>query len=161
MNSVTNNSARAVADLVEGRILAGVEVTAPPERVFDALASSEIRKWWVRPGVFDTRDWTGDLRVGGRWRASGEARGRPYALEGEFLEVDPPRKLVHTWHGVGSAEAPTTVTYLLEPLNEGTRVTLRHEGFGSREVCDNTCVGWETSFERLADFLGAEPAPAG
>jgi uncharacterized protein YndB with AHSA1/START domain len=145
--------ARAVADLVEGHILATVEVTAAPERVFLTLASAEITEWWVRPGVFDTREWTGDLRVGGPWRATGMGGGRPYALEGEFLEVSPPRKLVHTWHPAGAPGAPTTVTYLLERLDSGTRVTLRHIGFTSRETCLATCIGWETSFERLAAVL--------
>lgn len=155
MNSTTNSSARAVADLAEGRLLASVELAAPPERVFRALASEEILDWWIRPGVFDTREWTGDARPGGAWRASGVARGNPYVLEGEFLEVDPPRKLVHTWRGVGVPGAPTTVTYLLEPRDGGTRLTLRHSGFGSRDVCLATCLGWETSFERLAECLRA------
>src|SRR5215470_11426243 len=97
MSSVKNSPARAVADLSNGSILASVEIAAPPERVFHALSSKEIVDWWVRPGVFDTREWTGDVRVGGRWQATGVARGAPYTLEGEFLEVDPPRKLVQTW----------------------------------------------------------------
>jgi len=70
-----------------------------PERVFRALASDEIVDWWVRPGVFRTTKWAGDVRVGGRWRASGEVNGQLFALEGEFLEIDPPRKLVHTCTG--------------------------------------------------------------
>src|ERR1700730_6917654 len=147
--------ARAVADLGEGSILASVEIAASPERVFQALASKEITAWWVRPGVFDTREWTGDVRVGGRWRASGMARGSPYVLEGEFLEVDPPRKLVHTWHLVGAPTAPSTVIYVLEPIEDGTRVTLRHTGLTSREIGANTAVGWETSFGKLAEILAA------
>src|SRR6266511_2647727 len=144
--------ARAAADLAEGSILASVEVAASPERVFQALASNEVLDWWVRPGVFDTREWAGVVRVGG---------GKPYTLEGEFLEVDPARKLVHTWHSVGAPGAPTTVTYLLEPLDTGTRVTLRHSGFTSREVCANTGIGWETSFERLAQSLAPQAPPGG
>ena len=76
MNSIKNSSARAVADLVEGLILASVEIAAPPERVFQALASKEVCNWWVRPGVFDTREWMGDVRAGGRWRA-GSRQGQP------------------------------------------------------------------------------------
>ncbi|MFI4997440.1 MAG: SRPBCC domain-containing protein, partial [Hyphomicrobiales bacterium] len=114
MTSLANSRARAIADLAQGRILATVEIAAPPERVFQALASKEIVDWWVRPGIFNTTQWTGDVRVGGRWRSSGVARGAPYALEGEFLEVDPPRRLVHTWRRVGAPGAPTTVTYELE-----------------------------------------------
>ncbi len=145
--------ARAVADLAEGRILASVEVAAAPEVAFRALASKEITSWWVRPGVFDTREWTGEVEAGGAWQASGMAKGKPYTLEGQFLKVDPPRKLVHTWHTVGIPGAHTTVTCLLERLNEGTRITLRHTGFDSREACINTCIGWETSFEKLVEIL--------
>jgi len=156
MSSTRDGSARAVADTADGLLLASVEVAAPPERVFRALASREVVGWWIRPGAFDTREWTGDLRVGGPWRASGVARGNPYGLEGEFLEVDPPRRLVHTWHVVGTPGPTTTVTYLVEPLGGGTRVTLRHEGFASSEVCINTCIGWEMSFARLAEILASE-----
>jgi len=92
--------------------------------------------------------------------SSGIGGGRPYGLEGEFLEIDPPRKLVHTWHLVGTPVAPTTVTYLLEQVDCGTRVTLRHEGFLSPEACSATCIGWETSFERLAELMTIELAPS-
>lgn len=153
--SIDSSRARAVADLTEGLILASVEIAVPPERVFRALASKEIVDWWARPGVFDTREWTGDVRVGGRWQASGMGRGHPYMLEGEFLEVDPPRKLVHTWHRVGSPDAPTTVTYLLEPIDGGTRITLRHAGFTSRDATAGNSLGWEACFERLAAVLVA------
>ena len=160
MNGIQKSNARAVADLADGLILASAEIAAPPERVFQALASKEICKWWVRPGVFDTREWTGDVRAGGRWRASGVARGNPYALEGAFLEVDPPRKLVHTWSLVGAPGAPSTVSYVLEPIDGGTRVTLRHSGLVVRGVCANTCIGWETSFERLVEILAGELPPS-
>ncbi|HTP58272.1 MAG TPA: SRPBCC domain-containing protein, partial [Spirochaetia bacterium] len=142
-------SARAVADLAEGHIMATVEVAANPERVFLAITSGEITEWWVRPGVFDTKEWTGDVRVGGPWRATGMGNGKPYTLEGEFLEVSKPRKLVHTWRAAGAPGPATSVTYLLERLESGTRLTLRHIGFTSRETCLNTCIGWETSFRRL------------
>ena len=159
MSSIESRRARAVADLADGLVLASVEIPAPPERVFQALASDEICAWWVRPGVFDTREWSGEPRVGGRWRAAGIGNGRPYAIEGEFLEVDPPRKLAHSWHVVGAPGAPTTVTYRLEPLDGGTRITLRHFGFVVPEVCNNTCIGWETSLERLAEILATKRAP--
>lgn len=131
MSGIGTSGARAVVDLAEGFILATVEVAAPPERVFRALASEEVCEWWVRPG--------------------------------EFLEVDPPRRLVHTWHPVGAQGAPSTVTYLLEPIEGGTRLTLRHSGCVSRESAMANGLGWETSFERLAEILAASPvaSPSG
>src|SRR5262245_49291550 len=92
MNNVNRGAARAVADIAEGYILATVEVAAPVERVYRGLASSDIVAWWVGPGVFDTREWTGDLRVGGLWRASAMARARPYTPEGACVHIDAPRK---------------------------------------------------------------------
>jgi uncharacterized protein YndB with AHSA1/START domain len=145
--------ARAVADVVDGLVVASVEIARTPERVFQALSSREIVDWWVNPGVFDTREWSGDVRVGGRWRASGIARGAPYALEGEFLEVDPPRKLVQTWHRQGTPGAPSTLTYLLEPIAGGTRLTVRHAGIVAPEQRQNMSAGWRTSCDRLSEIL--------
>lgn len=138
---------------VYGSLVTTVDLPAAPERVFAALASEEITKWWVRPGVFDTRDWNGDVRVGGTWRASGIGGGNPYTLEGEFLEVRAPEKLVHTWHAPGTPTPATTVSYVLERSEMGTRLTLKQEGFTNAEACTNTAAGWETSFEKLRDLF--------
>ncbi len=152
--STMASSARAVWDLSESLVLATVEIEATPERVFEAISTDEVCKWWVRPGVFDTREWSADVRVGGSWRASGIARGKPYTLEGEFLEVDPPRKLVQTWRAVGApVDTVTTVSYVLEPTESGTRITLRHWGFASRQATEGNGIGWETSFEKLTEVL--------
>jgi len=145
--------ARAVADVIDGLIVASVEIERTPDRVFQALTTREIVDWWVNPGVFDTREWSGDVRVGGRWRASGVARGASYTLEGEFLEVDPPRKLVQTWHRLGTPGAPSTLTYLLEPIVGGTRLTVRHAGIVAPDQRQNMSAGWCSSFDRLSEIL--------
>ena len=145
--------ARAVADVIDGLIVASVEIARTPERVFQALSSREIVDWWVNPGVFDTREWSGDVRVGGRWHASGIARGAPYSLEGAFLEVDPPRKLVQTWHRQGTPGAPSTLTYMLEPIAGGTRLTVRHAGIAAPDQRNNMSAGWRTSCDRLSEIL--------
>lgn len=151
-------TARATCDPTQGSIDAHVKIAALPERVFLALASEQITDWWVRPGIFDTRQWRGDVRVGGRWQASGIGNGRPYSLEGEFVEIDRPNKLVHTWQVSGAPMPATTLTFLLEEEKGATRLTLRHSGFVVPDVCVATCVGWETSFERLVEMLAAERA---
>lgn len=152
MSSLADSSVHTLTDTGERLVLA-VEIAASPGRVYRALASEEVTGWWVRPGVFDTRQWTGDVRAGGRWRASGIARGNEYTLEGEFLQVDAPRQLVHTWHLAGAPGAATTVTFLLEQSDRGTLLTLTHAGFAAREACENTRTGWETSLQRLTELL--------
>ena len=76
--------------------------------------------------------------------------------ESEFLEVESPRWLVHTWERAGKPGVASTVTYLLEPTDGGTRVTLWHRGFASRDMCSAFAIGWETSLERLAEILAPE-----
>ena len=151
-----DSRAHAVADLRKGSIFGSVEIAASAERVFRALTSEDIRDWWIRPGVFNTSDWAGDVRLGGRWRAAGTGNGRPFTLEGEFLEIDAPKKLVLTWQSGGAPDRPTTVTFLLARIDGGTLLTLEHVGFAAPDWCMNTCVGWETSLERLAELLLAE-----
>jgi uncharacterized protein YndB with AHSA1/START domain len=158
-NERTTGNPRAVVEAGEDSVLLTVEIAASPDRVFRALASRDVVDWWTRPGVFDTREWAGDVRVGGSWRASGLFRGEPYVTEGGFLEVDPPRRLVHTWRGVGAPGAPTTVACDLLEIAGGTRVRLRHWGFASREACAGFGLGWQTSLERLAEILAADPRP--
>lgn len=145
--------ARAVSDLVDGSIVASVEIARTPDRVFQALASREIIEWWVNPGVFDTREWNGEVRIGGSWSASGMARGAPYTLVGEFLEVDPPKKLVQTWQMKDTPGTPSTVTYMLETIPGGTRLTVRHSGIAVPEHRKNVGAGWRSSFDKLAEIL--------
>jgi hypothetical protein len=42
------------------------------------------------------------------------------------------------------------------PIAGGTRLTLRHVGIVAPEVANNARVGWQTSFGRLAEILGAD-----
>jgi len=49
----------------------------------------------------------------------------------EMLEVDRPRRLAYTWKGGGNSIPATTVTWILEPTPEGTRVRLEHTGFST------------------------------
>ena len=147
-----------IVDSTNRTLEASVELAAPPERVFKALTSSEITEWWVRPGVFDTREWVGDLRPGGRWKASGVSRGQPYVATGEIVEAEPPKRLVHTWDGVAGPSSPSMLTYELERVANGTRLVLRQTGFASEGACREFAAGWETSFTRLSQMLTMEPA---
>jgi uncharacterized protein YndB with AHSA1/START domain len=162
MSKPKTGAARAIADVTEGVILASVEIEAPPERVYRALTdSSEIVRWWGSDELYWTKRWTSDLRVGGKWRADGlGSDGHAFAVEGEFLEIDPPRKLVHTWKPDWDGGAVTTVSYSLEPIAQGTRVTVRHDGFGDRaESCRNHGTGWERVLAWLAMFSAPQPEP--
>jgi uncharacterized protein YndB with AHSA1/START domain/uncharacterized protein YciI len=155
--------ARAIADVSSGTILASVEIAAPPERVFRALSSpEELVRWWGSDEVYRTTQWDADFRVHGRWRAEGRsADGSTFFVEGEFLEIDPPRKLVQTWKPAWDEGHTTTISYLLEPIENGTRVVVRHEGFGTRyDSCRSHGEGWQQVLDWLSKFVNLQPSAA-
>ena len=164
MNPVSMPSAaRAVADVGQGTIIATVVIDAAIERVFAALTvPEEVMRWWGSDDTYRTTEWQADLRVGGRWRAAGRGKdGQAFTVEGEYLELDPPRKLVQSWQPVWDSGHVTTVTYRLDAEGGATRVTVRHEGFVARpQSCEAHRQGWERVVGWLGTYLSA-PQPAG
>lgn len=108
--------------------------------------------------MYRVTKWTGDLRPGGQWRSDGVgADGVPFSVEGEFLEVVPPRKLVQTWKAAWDGGNVTTITFHLEPIEGGTRLTLWHKGFSGRpESCQGHTQGWE----RVLGWLARHVTPS-
>jgi uncharacterized protein YndB with AHSA1/START domain len=152
------NAARAIADLTRGMILATVDISVPPERVFEALTTQELTQWWGSADTYRVTSYEADLRVGGRWLTRGMGNdGKPFSVGGEFLEIDRPRLLVQTWKADWDGGHVTTIRYQLDSLPEGTRVTVRHEGFGDRvQSCQGHANGWERVLGWLAGhFLEA------
>jgi len=127
-------------------VLAEIFIAAPPERVFQAISDpNQLSQWWGERGLYRITERSSDLRVGGKWSAVGVgADGKSFRVEGEYLEVDPPRRLVHTWNATYMGPLHTTVYFDLEPqavhglhpsgprkAGTGTLLKLRHQGFAS------------------------------
>jgi uncharacterized protein YndB with AHSA1/START domain len=163
MKPQSTSRARALADVAEGVIVATVDIAAPRERVFRALTDpQELMQWWGSPETYRADAREADLRVGGRWRVEGKgADGTPYSVFGEFLEIEPPARLVHTWcHDWDQDHPATKVTYVLDAVSGGTRVTVRHEGFvGRPEPCRRHAMGWERVLGWLETYLENQPHP--
>ena len=68
-----------------------IYIKTTPERLWEAITDREIRAKY-NFGVGVTSDWT----VGLALRGSAARRRTPLLVEGENLEVDPPRRLVQT-----------------------------------------------------------------
>jgi uncharacterized protein YndB with AHSA1/START domain len=152
-------TARAVADVAEGIVLARVELAVSPERVFRALTTEELATWWGADDRYRTTRFAIEPRPGGHWLTEGVgADGTKFRVEGEVLQIDPPRRLVQTWRPSWNEGAPTTVAYSLAPIDRGTRVTLRHTGFvGRPQACEAHGQGWE----RVLGWLEAHLSPVG
>ena len=136
-----------------------VELAASPVEVFEALTDPvQLAAWWGTAG--QPVRWEVDLRVGGRWRATGrdESCG-DWVVSGEIVELDPPWTLVLSWSERSEAKQleGTLVRYLLEPTTEGTRLKLTHSGFGNAlQARDEYQGGWPGLLTRLRHYLGLQ-----
>ena len=91
-----------------------------------------------------------DLRVGGgyRWTVT-----PGHITEGTYREIEPGKRVVFGWGWAGSDDlAPdsSTVTITLEPTNDGTAVTLVHEGLTAEQEVGHA-EGWNHFLGRLEE----------
>ena len=99
-----------------------------------------------------------DVRVGGSWRFVAENRqGTGYVFRGQYLEVDPPKRLVQTTENGWMAGAEWTETMQFEDL-DGTRTHFTHPSvFATSELRDMVLQTAETganyNFSRLDQLL--------
>ncbi len=113
------------ADVVEVRKL----LSATPEEVFAAWTDAASISKWMRPGPTsgDSRV-TADVRVGGKYTIDMLGEKEVYEHNGEYLEIDPPRKLVFTWISKGTGGERSVVTVTLHSRGDKTELVLMHEG---------------------------------
>lgn len=131
-----------------------VQLPAPPETVWEQLASAEgVARWWWNQwqGV----EVTADVRPGGSYRIAAPAQG--ITVSGEVLAVDPVSRLSGTW--VWADEDGTSVDEAAEirlrPEGEGTALTVRHTGpFDEGSALgENYRQGWEFTLGQLEGLL--------
>ena len=97
-----------------------------------------------------------------------EARvGHQFALRGpdvgeircRVLVLDPPARMDWLWNTVGSSES-TRVTFLLEEIEGGTKLTVRHHGPVRPEHRAAFTRGWPAKLSSLTRWLRDVPAAA-
>jgi uncharacterized protein YndB with AHSA1/START domain len=119
-----------------------IYIDATAEKIWEAITTPD----WTEKYYYGTRVDI-DLQPGGAYRAAPggpmlagfEAMGMDapeLVVDGEVIESDPPRRLVHSWRlrmdPTVEAEGFTTVTWELWPVNDSvTKVTVTHDVSGA------------------------------
>ena len=129
-----------------------LRIAAPPEVVFPYFTDpARMVRWMGVAALLDPRP-------GGTFRV--EANGRDVVI-GEYVEVDPPNRVVFTWGFEGTDPfvkvGSTRVEVTLERDGEGTLLTLLHHGLadGAR---DAHAEGWSHYLARLVPVAAGRPA---
>jgi uncharacterized protein YndB with AHSA1/START domain len=128
-------------------------IAASPETIWQFLVDPTKAIRWM--GIAADLD----PRVGGRYRV--EVLPGDVVL-GEFVELDPPRRLVQTWGWESrSGSMPpgsTTVAFDLLRCDGGTLVRVTHAGVSRGAAADRHARGWDHYLPRLAAAAsGADP----
>jgi uncharacterized protein YndB with AHSA1/START domain len=102
-----------------------IYIKTTPERLWQAIVDPELRSRYTF-GVAAQSDWTPGSEYKGIHRESGTT-----ILEGENLEVDPPRRLVQSFNALWSddvrAEGTSRVTWEIEAVGDSCRLLVIHD----------------------------------
>jgi uncharacterized protein YndB with AHSA1/START domain/DNA-binding transcriptional ArsR family regulator len=102
-----------------------IYIKTSPERLWDAITNPEMRRKYTF-GIGVESDW----KPGSRYQGITPMSPTPI-IEGENLEVDPPRRLVQSFNAVWSddvkSEGTSRVTWEIEPVADSCRLTVVHD----------------------------------
>jgi uncharacterized protein YndB with AHSA1/START domain len=133
------------------------EFAAPIQLVYDVFTREEHVRRTFAPFEEQVTVCEIDLRVGGGYHyvmVTGE--GEECSFRGTFLELDPPRRTVQTWHFDGWPDADAVETMELQETPSGTLMTYRL-AFTDQTGRDHMTRydGMGASFDNVADYLRA------
>jgi uncharacterized protein YndB with AHSA1/START domain len=124
--------------------------TSPAEAYAYFTEPELLNRWFGSPA-------TAEPRPGGRLRAEVEAG---YVVVGEYLELDPPHRVVFTFGGERDDDIPpgsTVVEIDITPDGEGSIVRLTHRGLPPSAV-SSVEAGWGRVLPRLLAQFGSDAA---
>ncbi|MEM7250584.1 MAG: SRPBCC domain-containing protein [Pseudomonadota bacterium] len=139
------------------RIVVQRTVPAPVLVVFDYWTSPEHLQAWFRYGP----DWDNtvaeiDCRRGGAYRLGmRSADGTEFSVFGEFIDVEPPNRLVYSWRVASNPDQTTEVTVQFDEHPDGTQVTLTHTHFATPESAQGHQTGWNNCIDALVACVQA------
>jgi uncharacterized protein YndB with AHSA1/START domain len=133
-------------------------IRASPAKVYAALTEPKLMMQWWGPDAGPTLSAEADVRPGGRLSVVFRLlNGDEHNITGVYQEVVPDKKLVFTWEWPGMPERESLVTFLLEPFEDGTELTLIHERLPDEEARKSHEAGWSGLLDKLPIFLGGAP----
>jgi uncharacterized protein YndB with AHSA1/START domain len=117
---------------------------APPRHVWKFLTTGAgLSKWF--------HDAPHDLEQGGEYRVDSNSMGKEgqALVWGRVIEMKLHERLVHTFTHNGFDGRETTCTWTLEPVEDGTFLTLVHDGMPDFKLAVQHDAGWDLHFGRL------------
>ncbi|MGW7078837.1 ArsR/SmtB family transcription factor [Streptomyces sp. NPDC054866] len=125
-------------------------IESTPEKVWHALTDADLTAaYW---GHSNVSDW----KQGSPWEHRRTDGSGIADVVGEVVESTPPSRLVTTWAEPGAdttSEAPSQVTFDIEPYGGIVRLTVTHENLASEKDRDDVASGWPAVLSNLKSLL--------
>jgi uncharacterized protein YndB with AHSA1/START domain len=126
-----------------------IYIKTTPERLWEAITDSEMHSKYTF-GMGIASDWTPGSRYEGASSTAGPL------LEGENLEVDPPRRLVQSFTALWSQqvkdEGVSRVTWEIEAVGDSCRLTVTHDQL-REDANEELFGGWPMILSGLKTLL--------
>ena len=132
-----------------------VQIMAPVNEVWDALVNPEKIKQYLF-GTNAVSDW----QKGSTILFKGEWQGKPYEDKGIIKKLRQEEILEYEYWSafMGLTDKPenySLVTFKLEPIENGTLIHFKQEGFINEKSRDDSAQNWEGVLETLKSMLEA------
>ena len=134
-------------------------LTAPPERIYRALLDPDALTKFLPPHGFTGRVLEMDARVGGRYRMqfTNLSNGQRHAFGGEYLELVPNERIVHTdTFDDPNLPGQMSTTITLKAVFCGTEFTAVQQGIPAMIPVEACYLGWQQTMQLLAQLVEAD-----
>jgi uncharacterized protein YndB with AHSA1/START domain len=123
-------------------------IPVPRERVFAAWLDPKSLSQWMHPGGSTHATAEVDAKVGGKFRIVMIEGPKRYEHTGEYLAIDPPKRLEFTWISDATDHRPTIVTIEFLERDRGTELVLTHRQLPPKQV-ESHRRGWSDILQLL------------
>lgn len=131
-----------------------IDIAVPVQAAWDEITKLGSVQLPVMNTVLET-----DFQAGSPIRYYNPSRKRILVV-GTILEVDPPHKMVHTYRFTDLDESETVVTWALESIPAGVRVTVTHSRFLDQDgTHKRVSGGWSFILRNLKAVLESGKLP--
>jgi uncharacterized protein YndB with AHSA1/START domain len=130
-------------------------IRARPATVFGLLSTAEGLTAWWGPDDLPVLSAEADVRVGGRFRVRFRTiDGAEHECAGEFLEVEPPVRIVMSWRWTSGGEPEESgrvsrVEMHVRPHETGAELTLVHADLLNAATEAGHRGGWTGALDKL------------
>ena len=122
-----------------------------PERLYKAFIDPQAMVKWLPPHGFTAHVDKIDARVGGGYHMSftNLGTGSSHSFGGEYKELVPGKRIVHTDRFDAGLEGTMTVTIDIKKVLVGTEVHITQEGVPDAIPAEACYLGWSESLDLL------------